>query len=679
MNPLMYGFSRAARGSRALFAQPCFSRQSLILQRPALERKPLVSVAFRSIQDSWQLSSSAHARGGWLLFSFVALLSITRFASCETAHCAPKNPPQTPVATRTRTHETAEPLQVTPIRCLNNPQFQSPIQVKASAAKHAKLNSAGAANAYADVLWLGNPANFKEYKAHVKTKHPELAQVISPAPLVAKHYGVSERAIRDLVRKGNSTGSTVPKKRPGRTNHMKKSPEKKTLRAMNVVYNEANGQIGVRAVSNRLKGKTPSWKTTYSSKNVDGGRAKRTRTTPSKSTVNNAIKNKLLAFVSMREMPELTDDAIAERKAFVAKYKDESIETGELYTWCAVDESYARHLPFKNARIAFIPAHPDEDGNYYQSHLDIEKKTYLDAKAGIYVEHGGHDHEAMIFLFGVTACPELLNPTTCKTEGAEFDLHRNGLVALFQVRGVAIRKRNDQWGNKGDPMYCRANMDGLLYRYVYECEGGVLDCMEAYEDGKPVEDRIRVINVPVIKKGNVVSTDVETVLQELQARAKKEGVIIDTFKRIQEDGAPGHGYNNRQSGKPTQVHNDLVSNLNEFGLELIKQPKLSPATNPLDIGVWNMLKSKLDVRMSEVPMQKGGNQNEIQAAMWTIIKQEAALLPARNFFNVWQQRQANLKAINKADGGHIGQMPHTGIRKKYGTWEARMGAEEGSN
>ena len=92
-----------------------------------------------------------------------------------------------------------------------------------------------------------------------------------------------------------------------------------------------------------------------------------------------------------------------------------------------------------------------------------------------------------------------------------------------------------------------------------------------------------------------------------------------------------------------------------------------------------MLKSKLDVRMSEVPMQKGGNQNEIQAAMWTIIKQEAALLPARNFFNVWQQRQANLKAINKADGGHIGQMPHTGIRKKYGTWEARMGAEEGSN
>ena len=275
----------------------------------------------------------------------------------------------------------------------------------------------------------------------------------------------------------------------------------------------------------------------------------------------------------------------------------------------------------------------------------------------------------MIFLFGITACPRLINPETCATDGAEFDLHRNGLVALFQVRGVSLRQRNDQWGKKGDPMYCRANMDGLLYRYLYECEGGVLDCMEAYDDGLPVETRIRVINVPVIKSGSGVSTDAEEVRRQLQLRNNNREKGGFDFKQIQEDGAPGHGYNNRQSGKPTEVHNELASRLEDNGLELIKQPKLSPATNPLDIGVWNMLKSKLDARMSEVPMQQGGNQNEIQAAMWTIIKQEAALLPARNFFNVWVQRQANLKAIHKAEGGHIGQQPHTGIRKKYGTWE----------
>ena len=212
-------------------------------------------------------------------------------------------------------------------------------------------------------------------------------------------------------------------------------------------------------------------------------------------------------------------------------------------------------------------------------------------------------------------------------------------------------------------------MDGLLYRYLYECEGGVLDCMEAYDDGLPVETRIRVINVPVIKSGSGVSTDAEEVRRQLQLRNNNREKGGFDFKQIQEDGAPGHGYNNRQSGKPTEVHNELASRLEDNGLELIKQPKLSPSTNPLDIGVWNMIKSKLDARMSEVPMQLGGNQNEIQAAMWTIIKQEAALLPARNFFNVWVQRQANLKAIHKAEGGHIGQQPHTGIRKKYGTWE----------
>jgi len=664
----MYGLLRAACVSWALLPRLYFLSPSRILQGLVLRQKQSALVPVFAAQGGWQQSSSGRARGYCQSFSLVVILSIAAFDPHRTVNCAPKTPLQTPIATRTRTHETAEPVTLVPIRALNNPQAIGPVQAKASAAKNSKLNAEGASNAYADYLWLKNPVNLENYMAEVKTRHPEMASLTSPTSLVAQHYDVSKVAIHYLVQKRN-TGVTKLKKRPGRPNRMKISPEKKTIQAVQGVYNEASGNIGVRTVSNKLQGKTPNWKAEYTSKNADGVLTKRTRTTPSKSTINNMLKMNFLKFLPMREMPELTDDAIAERKAFAITYKEESIENGKLYKWCAVDESYARHLPFKNAKIAFIPAHADEDGNFYKSHLDIEEKTLRDAKAQQYVAHGGHDHEAMVFLFGVTACPRLLNPETCATKGAEFDLFRNGLVALFQVRGVSLRKRNDQWGKKGDPMYCRAYMDGLLYRYLYECEGGVLDCMEAYDDGLPVETRIRVINVPVIKSGSGVSTDAEEVRRQLQLRNNNREKGGFDFKQIQEDGAPGHGYNNRQSGKPTEVHNELASRLEDNGLELIKQPKLSPSTNPLDIGVWNMIKSKLDARMSEVPMQLGGNQNEIQAAMWTIIKQEAALLPARNFFNVWVQRQANLKAIHKAEGGHIGQQPHTGIRKKYGTWE----------
>ena len=37
------------------------------------------------------------------------------------------------------------------------------------------------------------------------------------------------------------------------------------------------------------------------------------------------------------------------------------------------------------------------------------------------------------------------------------------------------------------------------------------------------------------------------------------------------------------------------------------------------------------------------------------------------FFNIWQQRTANMRAIAELEGKNLVSQPHTGVRKKYKT------------
>jgi len=197
----MYGLLRAARGSWAILPRHHFFPSSRILQGRVLPQKQSALVPVFAAQGGWQQSSSGHARGYWQSFSLVVILSMVAFDLQLTVDCAPKTPLQTPIAARTRAHETAEPVTVVPIRALNNPQAIGPVQVKASAAKNAKLNAEGASNAYADYLWLKNPTNLENYIAEVKTRHPESASLSSPTSLVAQHYVVSRVAVHYLVQK----------------------------------------------------------------------------------------------------------------------------------------------------------------------------------------------------------------------------------------------------------------------------------------------------------------------------------------------------------------------------------------------------------------------------------------------------------------------------------------------
>ena len=80
-------------------------------------------------------------------------------------------------------------------------------------------------------------------------------------------------------------------------------------------------------------------------------------------------------------------------------------------------------------------------------------------------------------------------------------------------------------------------------------------------------------------------------------RSRKRGDIIAT---VQEDGAGGHSLKGAEHAK-------LVNWLHGQRIELINQAPHSPEMNMCDLGVWNMLKARVNKRRSEVPSYNGKN------------------------------------------------------------------------
>lgn len=135
---------------------------------------------------------------------------------------------------------------------------------------------------------------------------------------------------------------------------------------------------------------------------------------------------------------------------------------------------------------------------------------------------------------------------------------------------------------------------------------------------------------------------------------------------LQEDGAPGHGYNNRNKGKPNSTHDALVQNCKIKGLRVVKQSRHTPESNYLDLGIWNILKSAVIARNDEIPDFKK-NLDDIEASIWKISKEEWEKIEPRKIFNTTRQRDVILKKIIELKGRSIVKEPHTGIREKFNT------------
>lgn len=139
----------------------------------------------------------------------------------------------------------------------------------------------------------------------------------------------------------------------------------------------------------------------------------------------------------------------------------------------------------------------------------------------------------------------------------------------------------------------------------------------------------------------------------------------ETIVRFQEDGAPGHGYDNRNQGRPTKVHDELDMIAKERFIDIFKQPANSPDFNPLDLGIWHSLQKK--VREVSFPTPSYANERLIEYLLWEAVKNAWDNLLPHTIFNCWMAKDEMLKESIKEGGGHVTKEVHAGIRQRYGT------------
>ena len=286
--------------------------------------------------------------------------------------------------------------------------------------------------------------------------------------------------------------------------------------------------------------------------------------------------------------------------------------------------------------------------------------------------HGFSLHPPNILLVGVTVCPEILNLRTLHEDdsGAVFDEEmQNGLICLLCIVGeqAYVKKTKGSGGEQRGPgtafptKFVPVTISGLTYRYILLGEGGVLDMLEAYCMGVEKKERVKLFKIPC-KGGKPDVAEIRTRLERQKTMRAESPCYIDSFKRLQEDSAGGHGFSRHGF---SAEHNEIETDLNNAGIKLFQQPVHSPCLNPLDIGIWASLKARVDDDSSQIPIATQGNAGKVEAELWKVTQKAMLNVPARVFFSCWQQRQANMRAIISAGGDDFGAPPHHGIRKKY--------------
>jgi hypothetical protein len=443
----------------------------------------------------------------------------------------------------------------------------------------------------------------------------------TPMNLVSTWWGIAKRTIRRIRKQSTERPSLSPLKKPGRPETWTDDSKSK----VRDVINQSHGLASAKRVSAKLTDDV-AWSTKYKG---------RTRTTPGRESVRNLMNKS--TFQTMRMAAKLGPAEENERKEFAAKHKD------ACYYYFDLDESYyvTYSDEHKKRRLMTLPG-----------------GTPLPPESLIY--HGTNVHPPQVFMFGVVTGPEFEI-----IEGSPV-IHprRNGKVALFRVRATQARKRkstNKRTGvvsQRGDPKYSNATISGVTYAEILLGEGGVLDAIAAYQSDEPVPENYSTARVFCLDLDREFDVSKHSTRRTMK---RSDGITI------QEDGAPGHGYNNRRGSKATAIHDDIKAALEQRRVTLIKQPKHSPEMNKLDLGVWNSLKSSISARAAEILEYDYKNSEAVEAAIWKIAKDEWDKLDPIKLFNLGKAQETVFQQIEAADGKRIKTGAHAGVRVQYGT------------
>jgi len=494
--------------------------------------------------------------------------------------------------------------------------------------------------------------------------------------------------------------------RSGRPRIAESSPTKRKFGAIKRANDEALGGLSDKKLSKRLKNKTPEWSTSYTKQSSNGSPIASTRSAPCARTIANMRKRGTFSYVPLRTVPLIDEATKTMRLDFCAARRSEDI-----YNEVHLDESVVlfelKRSKFKgimtegNAmqakkRVSVLPANGlTASGELVASGLtDMTEAEQLkfarnqdQAAAVMPIVESSNLHPPKLLLFGAITCP---TPDDPDARPLAFTIDGHPIVALFQIVGQRERvntKRNAEGvpvkgPGTADPfIYTPTTINQYAYREILLGEGGLADMYDQRRTGGPVEARIKRFYVPVDKSGNV---DNQELIRRHEAREmaqkKKKRRNVGSSKviiAIQEDGAPAHGFANTIKGddKSTEVHKTLVEQLLARGFDLFKQARYSPDLNACDVGFWHMCKALIDDRLGEVPLPTSHLKTSTEQAMWEILREEAAKIPARKVFNIFHQQRANMEAVFKAGGASVPRQPHTGIRTKFGTHDKESSTE----
>jgi hypothetical protein len=289
----------------------------------------------------------------------------------------------------------------------------------------------------------------------------------------------------------------------------------------------------------------------------------RERTSPSRGTVQN-VKDECQRF-AIRVRPTLNKENQVVRLKF-AQDELAMTDAARNENVAAIDEAW---VTLDKRGTGTMCLHPEQP-------LSVNPKKIRHTR--------NKNHVPKVMIIAVIACPTMLNKATaCATEPARFHAVQNGKVALFRCveeqaykRVVKDKVTGQIKHDVGDPKVVSVTMDGPRYADFLTKTGGVFDKLREY-----------------------YGPDVEI--------------------RMQEDGAPGHGYNNKAGRKPTAPHESMTKIGLERKIRVFKQPHNAPELNPLDLGIWYAIQSR--VKHMVVNQSERGDDSYTESQIWKAVKQ----------------------------------------------------------
>jgi hypothetical protein len=132
---------------------------------------------------------------------------------------------------------------------------------------------------------------------------------------------------------------------------------------------------------------------------------------------------------------------------------------------------------------------------------------------------------------------------------------------------------------------------------------------------------------------------------------------------IQEDGAPGHGYNNKREGRPPTAEHDRFSAAAQAkGLEVERQSPNSPELNDLDLGIWWALDAAKEKCYKDfLPRMR---KDELLDKLWQCIVDAWEALPPESLFSIAEHKVDVATCVIENNGAKMRKEPHASARKR---------------